>query len=54
MGAPQIIIIVLWTMAFMLNLLKHGQPTKIKYHAGRKLLQIIIFGSLLIWGGFFG
>ena len=52
MGAPQIIIIVLWIIDFIISVVKNGEPRQ-PYNPTAMLLSIIITALLLSWGGFF-
>lgn len=54
MGAPQIIMIVLFAMSFTIALLKHGEYRTDKHSVWATLLGGVIEFGLLKWGGFFG
>ena len=60
MGAPQIIVIILWAITFTVHAMKHGEHNLGKaglprrYNVNHTLIGIILFGALLYWGGFFG
>ena len=54
MGIPQIIIIVLYSIALLTSAYEHGKPKE----EGNNNFWIVFFGiaiqmGLLIWGGFF-
>lgn len=62
MGAPQIIVIVLFAIRIAVNAVKDGEPVDdpgkpakySKYSFARAVVNVAIFASLLWWGGFFG
>lgn len=57
MGAPQIIIIILYSLSFLVSLsnaIKEKEPTKIAAGCIGSVVGIGITVGLLIWGGFFG
>ena len=54
MGAPQVIVVCLFTMGFTLNAIKHGQSrARDKYSVWAYMLRIVVWAGLLWWGGFF-
>lgn len=53
MGAPQIIMIVLFSISGTVTLLNHGKP-KENYNFFMWILASVIELALLFWGGFFG
>lgn len=53
MGAPQIIVIVLYALSLGINMARHGKPRKDKYSLPQAIFGTIIMFGLLIWGGFF-
>lgn len=59
MGAPQIIVIVLWAIALGICVAKDGQPKTAldgsaeKYSFVLQLVRTAIWAPLLWWGGFF-
>lgn len=54
MGAPQIILIVLYALSLGMVISKHGEEkTNEKYNAWAGLIGTAIQIGLLIWGGFF-
>jgi hypothetical protein len=50
---PQIIILMLGFGAFVVAVIKHGEPINAKYSMFRKLFQLLIAHSILYWGGFY-
>lgn len=52
MGAPQIIVIVMMTMAVTLHMIKHGEKRD-PYNGHFAFIGAIINLALLYWGGFF-
>ena len=52
MRAPQIIVIILFTVEFAVATLKHGE-SKGNYNIVMTILDIATFAGLLIWSGFF-
>lgn len=57
MGAPQIIVIILYSLSFLVNLLnalKEKDPTKIAAGCIGSVAGTGIMVGLLLWGGFFG
>ncbi len=53
MHAPQIIYIIIMTIALTAHINNHGKPTNEKYNWWAKLISTGITVGLLIWGGFF-
>jgi hypothetical protein len=53
MKAPQVIMIVMLSLAFGIDALKHGEPRKGDHNAVLSLIAIGLQVGLLIWGGFF-
>ena len=53
MHTPQIIVIVLISMNFGIELIKHGQPKEGNHNVFIKLIDVGVLVGLLIWGGFF-
>ena len=51
MEAPQIIMIMVFTLAFVVNALLHGKPQK-PYNLWSTIVAIIFNTVLLWWGGF--
>lgn len=57
MGAPQIIVITLYSLSFLVNLLnalKETDTTKIAAGCVASVAGTGIMVGLLLWGGFFG
>ncbi len=57
MGAPQIIVIILYSLSFLVNLLnalKEKDPTKIAAGCIGSVVGTGMMVGLLLWGGFFG
>lgn len=57
MGAPQIIVIILYSLSFLVNLLnalKEKDPTKIAAGCIGSVVGTGMMAGLLLWGGFFG
>lgn len=54
MNAPQIIWIVLATISGTIHLINHGKPMNVTYSFFGWIYRFVIFGGLLVWGGFFG
>ena len=52
-GTPHIILIVLWTMSWMVSLVRHGKPKKDNYNVISASIGIAMQVWLLWWGGFF-
>ena len=52
MNAPQVIMIVLWTLTFTITLYKHGEPDNYNFFSAA--IGIVLQAGLLWWGGFFG
>ena len=52
MNAPQIIVIVIMAMEFGIYLAKNGS-SRGEYSAFGKAIDVVIFSTLLYWGGFF-
>ena len=53
MGAPQIIIIVLYSISLCIAANQHGKTIERKDNFWISLVSIGIIVGLLIWGGFF-
>lgn len=53
MGAPQIIVIVLYSISLCIAANQHGKPKEGKYNFWVSLIAMGIEVGLLIWGGFF-
>ena len=53
MGAPQIIMIVIFSISLTLSMLDHGKPKTGKESFFAALVNTAITVGLLIWGGFF-
>lgn len=53
MKAPQIIMIVLYSIAVFTSLLKHGE-SKGEYNFWASLIATVIEVLILKWGGFWG
>ena len=53
MGAPQIIIIVLYSISLCIAANQHGKTIERKHNFWVSLIAIGIEVGLLIWGGFF-
>lgn len=54
MNAPQVVMIVMLSINFAVNLIKHGEPEKGKHNVFTSLFSIAITVGLLYWGGFWG
>lgn len=57
MGTPQIIVIILYSLSFLVNLLnalKEKDPTKIAAGCIGSVVGTGMMVGLLLWGGFFG
>lgn len=55
MGAPQIIVIVLFACWLLIAADKHGQPKEPSRHnLAVTVVVVLIWTGLLQWGGFFG
>ena len=53
-GIPQILMVVLYGTALLLEAYHHGEPKKNKtYDVKVAIISCIIIFTLLIWGGFF-
>ena len=55
MDAPQIVMIVLFAAMLVVNLIEHGKIREHpydKYNFWIVLLRVVIFSSILYWGGF--
>lgn len=52
MRAPQVIVIVLLAVGFVVKVLQHGKTTTISMWWG--LVDALIISGLLWWGGFWG
>ncbi|HUU88691.1 MAG TPA: hypothetical protein VMX17_13200 [Candidatus Glassbacteria bacterium] len=55
MRIPQIVMIILFAMAFAVSAIKHGDKKEKpfdEYNIWITLLRITAFGLLLCWGGF--
>jgi hypothetical protein len=53
MGAPQIIMIILFALSLGINLSKHGEAKIGTYSFPLALVSVIIEVTILWWGGFF-
>lgn len=53
MGAPQIILLGLWTLGLGVHLARHGQRREERYHFGGRAIATVVWVALLWWGGFF-
>lgn len=53
MGAPQVIIIVLYAITLLLSAYNHGKPHENNQNFWVSLIGTGIIFGLLIWGGFF-
>ena len=51
MNAPQIIMIVLYTISVFTSLMKHGE-SKGDYNFWASLIAVVIEAAILKWGGF--
>lgn len=52
MNAPQIILVILWTITITVSIYKHGQESTWNFY--QSVIGVAINASLLWWGGFFG
>jgi hypothetical protein len=52
MGAPQIIMIVLYALGLAVTAEKHGEPRS-NHNLGSQAVATAISAGLLYWGGFF-
>jgi hypothetical protein len=52
MGAPQIIVIVLYALSVGVVLSRHGKPETGNHNVWSSLLTIAVMSALLWWGGF--
>ena len=50
---PQLIVLILMAMNLGMALVKHGEPTNMKYNVLTSFLGNVITIGLLYWGGFF-
>jgi hypothetical protein len=55
MGAPQIIVIVMFALQLSLNATKDHEPLPEPhvYHFGKACFRVAVWAGLLWWGGFF-
>lgn len=53
MGAPQVIMIVLYAITLLLAAYEHGEPYEYNKSFWHSLIGSAIVFGLLIWGGFF-
>ena len=53
MGWPQIIWVCMAGIGLGVHIAKHGEPNVQKFHAGAKLVYVLLMAGLLYWGGFF-
>jgi hypothetical protein len=51
--APQLILIVLWSMSVGMTAMKHGDPKQGKYNFWTVIASVAFEAALLWWGGFF-
>lgn len=54
LGAPQIIVLVIYIISLGIHMAKHGEPQNTKYNFWVGLFSTAINIALLWWGGFFG
>ena len=54
MGAPQIIVIIIYAMAIGIEATRHGQPKEGNHNVLTTLISVAINVAILWWGGFFG
>lgn len=52
MGAPQIVMIVLFSLKVVLGLLLHKVPHQGENNAFINLASVVFYAALLYWGGF--
>lgn len=53
MGTPQIILVILYAIALLLQAHSHGKPKEGNNNFWHSLISSVITFSLLKWGGFF-
>lgn len=53
MGAPQIILIIIYVLGLGTTLAQHGKPKTGTENFWKSLFATAIVFALLIWGGFF-
>ena len=53
MGWPQVIWVCMAGIGLGIHIAKHGEPNVQKFHAGAKLVYVLLMAGLLYWGGFF-
>ena len=53
LGAPQMILIVVWALMFAFVIVNHGKPRDGHWNAYTYIIVVVLYGLLLWWGGFF-
>ncbi len=53
LGAPQLIIICIYSMGIGMHLVKNGEPKEGNYSFFANLIATAISAGILWWGGFF-
>lgn len=54
MGAPQIIIILIWGLGLGIELAHHGKNREGKHNFFIRLIAVLLMAAILGMGGFFG
>ena len=52
--APQVLLVVLFSLSLGLSIARHGQPEEGRRNALYSLVSTAVMFALLYWGGFFG
>lgn len=52
MGIPQILMIILYSMALAISMCKHGETETKTENVGSTIFDIVIQASILYFGGF--
>ncbi len=53
LGAPQLILIALWTISLIRSVIQHGKPKKGNESVWTTVIALAIVLPLLYWGGWF-
>ncbi|MEI2271864.1 hypothetical protein OHD16_06885 [Sphingobacterium sp. ML3W] len=53
MKAPEVILIIVWTLNVAISLSKHGEPKDGKYNFWIELISVFIAYFFLKWAGLF-
>jgi len=53
MKAPEVILIVLWTLSLCINFIKHGDPKDGEYNFWIELISVFIAYLFFRWAGLF-